>query len=139
MEIEIFTLAEFATDHGAGKLNIIGTFDRISSHSFPTVHPAFSVAARIRLSKKEAGSHQFELKFKGPDGNEFLPPIASQLEFKPNLKDDYGIINFTMNFGNVRFLRPGRHGIELYADGDFKSGLHLNLIQGLPGIVGNAA
>ena len=53
MEIEIFTLADFAQDNNS-KLTIVGTFDSIHAKEFPTQHPACSIACRLRFAAKEA-------------------------------------------------------------------------------------
>ena len=132
MEIEIFTIADFACDYGTGKLSVIGTFDHIFSQNFPTVHPACALAARIRLANSEAGSHNLELIFRGPDNREFIERIKSQMNFQVNPAADYATLNLVMNLNNIKFEKPGKYAIELYFDGEFRSGLHLNLIQGLP-------
>jgi len=54
MEIEIFTLCDFAQDNNS-KLTVVGTFDAIYSKQFPFVQQSFSVACRLRFSEKEVG------------------------------------------------------------------------------------
>ena len=61
MEIEIFTLADFAQDNQS-KLTIVGTFDAIHSKQFPVTHPSCTIACRLRFAAKEAGSHDFKLR-----------------------------------------------------------------------------
>jgi hypothetical protein len=51
MEIEIFTLCDFAQDN-SGKLTVVGTFDGIHSKQFPFVQANFSVACRLCVSQK---------------------------------------------------------------------------------------
>jgi hypothetical protein len=74
MEIEIFTLADFAQDNNS-KLTIVGTFDSIQARQFPVQHPACTVACRMRFSIKETGSHEFKLRLIDTAGNEIIKPI----------------------------------------------------------------
>jgi len=62
MEIEIFTLCDFAQDNNS-KLTVVGTFDSINSKQFPYVHGNFSVACRLRFSEKEIGIRDMRLRF----------------------------------------------------------------------------
>lgn len=55
MEIEIFSLADFAQDNQS-KLTVVGTFDSINALQFPVQHSSCSIACRLRFAAKEAGS-----------------------------------------------------------------------------------
>ena len=67
MEIEIFTLCDFAQDNNS-KLTVVGTFDSIYSKQFPFAQQSFSVACRLRFSEKETGAHDMRLRFTDSKG-----------------------------------------------------------------------
>ncbi|MGY8641338.1 MAG: DUF6941 family protein [Verrucomicrobiales bacterium] len=54
MQVEIFTLCDAATVC-SGKLNIPGTFDRLSFAKFPNESGAFAIATKVRCEPEEIG------------------------------------------------------------------------------------
>jgi len=128
METEIFTLCDFAQD-AAGKLTIVGTFDQIGSKTFPLVHPSCSLACRLRFSEKEAGTHDFKVRLVDSSGKEVIPSIEGNINVSvpPNVR--YAAINIVGNLNQLRFEKEGRYSFELYVDGNWVTGLPLNLIK----------
>ena len=128
METEIFTLCDFAQDAG-GKLTIVGTFDQIGSKTFPVVHPSCSLACRLRFAEKESGEHDFTLKLVDAKGKEVIPSIEGKINvaIPPNIK--YSAINIVGNLNQLKFEKEGRYSFELYVDGNWVTGLPLNLIK----------
>ena len=128
MEIEIFTLADFAQDNHS-KLTIVGTFDSIHSKQFPATHPACSIACRLRFAAKEAGAHDFKLRLIDTGGKETIQPIEGNINIGAPPNGQFASINIVVNFNQLKFENPGRYSFELYIDGDWKSGLPLFLNQ----------
>lgn len=126
MEIEIFTVCDFAQDN-IGKLTIVGTFDRMLPPAYPHIHPTFSVAGRLRFSQRESGHHDFQVRFTTPDGNPLIQTIEGEIEVVNTPETDYTAINFAFNFGHVTFEKPGKYAIELWIDEEWKSGISLLL------------
>ena len=126
MEIEIFTLCDFAQDNNS-KLTVVGTFDSINSKQFPFVHGNFSVACRLRFSEKEAGPHDMRLRFIDGKGEELIKSIEGQMNIPPPRNNQYSAVNLVFNFNQVKFEKPGRYSFELYIDDEWKSGLPLFL------------
>ena len=131
MEIEIFTLADFANDSGNGKMNIVGTLDQINVPSLPFVLPHCAVATRIRIANSEAGAHSFELVCIDPEGNEFQR-LPGTLNAAVNSNAEYSAFNLPLNISNFKVDKIGKYAFELYYDGEFRSGLtmHVVLING---------
>ncbi|TCZ67209.1 DUF6941 family protein [Flaviaesturariibacter aridisoli] len=128
MEIEIFTLADHAQDVG-GKLFISGTFDTINAPQFPLTYPAFSLAMRLRFSDKEAGTSRLLLKALDPSGKELIKTMEGDLPVPtPQAPATYSAINFTVNLYQIPFTVPGVYTFELYLDGEWKTGLKLNVV-----------
>jgi hypothetical protein len=128
MEIEIFTLADFAQDNNS-KLTIVGTFDSINSKQFPVVHPACTVACRLRFAAKESGEHSFKLRLIDVKGKEIIQPIEGNINIGNPPNGQFASINMVINFNQLKFETAGRYSFELYIDGDWKSGLPLFLHQ----------
>ena len=128
MEIEIFTLCDFAQDN-SGKLTIVGTFDGIHSKQFPVVHSNFSVACRLRFSEKETGQHDMRLRFIDASGKELFQPITGQMNIPMPTNGQYTTINLVFNLNQVKFEKAGRYSFELYIDDEWESGLPLFVNQ----------
>jgi len=128
MEIEIFTLADFAQDNNS-KLTIVGTFDSINSKQFPAVHPACTVSCRLRFAAKESGEHSFKLRLIDVAGKEVIQPIEGKINIGNPPNGQFASINIVVNFNQLKFETAGRYSFELYIDGDWKSGLPLFLNQ----------
>jgi hypothetical protein len=128
MEIEIFTLADFAQDNQS-KLTIVGTFDNITAQKFPVQHPSCAIACRLRFAAKEAGSHEFKLRLIDSEGKEIIQPIQGDINIGEPVNGQFTTINIVINFNQLQFKSAGRYSFELYIDDDWKSGLPLFLNQ----------
>jgi hypothetical protein len=126
MEIEIFTLADFAQDNNS-KLTIVGTFDNINAKQFPVQHPSCAIACRLRFAAKEAGPHAFKLRLIDAAGKETIQPIEGDINIGEPVNGQFTTINIVVNFNQLQFAATGRYSFELYIDGDWKSGLPLFL------------
>jgi hypothetical protein len=128
MEVEIFTLADFAQDNNS-KLTVVGTFDAIQAKQFPVQHPSCAVACRLRFGIKEIGQHQFKLRLTDTNAKEILQPIEGNINMGTPPNGQFAAINIVINFNQLQFEKPGRYSFELYIDGEWKSGLPLFLNQ----------
>lgn len=128
MEIEIFTLADFAQDNNS-KLTVVGTFDSIQAKQFPVQHPACSIACRLRFALKETGAHDFKLRLIDEAGKETIQPVEGTINIGNPPNGQFSTINIVINFNQLQFEKAGRYSFELYLDGDWKSGLPLFLNQ----------
>lgn len=126
MEIEIFTLADYAQDNSS-KLTIVGTFDSIQSKQFPVVHSACFVACRLRFSAKEMGPHDFKLRLIDEKGEELIPPMTGTINIPTTTNGQLSSINIVAQLAQLKFDKPGRYSFELYIDDEWRSGLPLFL------------
>jgi hypothetical protein len=131
MEIEIFTLCDFAQDNG-GKLIIVGTFDSMQVREFPVRHPNCSIACRLRFAKKEFGPHTITIRFIDQHNNELVQPLEAEIMVEQPQIAEHSTINFVINYNNLEFKNPGRYSFELSVDGEWKSGLPLHLTKVSP-------
>ena len=128
MELEIFTLADFAQDNNS-KMTVVGTFDSIHTKQFPAMHPACSVACRVRFAAKESGEHDFKLRLTDSDGKEIITPITGNINVGVPANGHVATINIIINFAQLKFDKAGRYSFELFIDDEWKSGLPLFLSQ----------
>ena len=128
MEIEIFTLCDFAQDNNS-KLTVVGTFDSIHSKQFPFVQAMFSVACRLRFSEKEVGQRDMRLRFIDGAGKELIKPVEGQMNIQKPRNGQYSAVNLVFNFNQVKFESDGRYSFELYIDDQWASGLPLFINQ----------
>jgi hypothetical protein len=128
MEIEIFTLADFAQDNQS-KLTIVGTFDSINSKQFPVQHSACTLACRLRFGTSETGEHSFKLRLIDAGGKEIIQPIEGNINIGTPPNGQFATINIVINFNQLQFEKAGRYSFELFIDGEWKSGLPLLLHQ----------
>jgi hypothetical protein len=115
MEIEIFTLADFAQDNNS-KLTIVGTFDAIHTKQLPTTHPSCSIACRLRFSAKELGQHDFKIRLIDTTGKEIIEPIQGDININEPPNGQLATINIVINFNQLKFEKTGRYSFELYID-----------------------
>jgi hypothetical protein len=130
MEIEIFTLCDFAQDNN-GKLTIVGTFDTLFTQQLPVMQNC-CVVVKMRLANSETGKHAVMLKFLAPDGRDVMPPPAFDIDHRPNPNADYNAIPLIVNFNPLKLDKAGKYAIEFFYDGEFQSGLKFTLVQGTP-------
>jgi hypothetical protein len=115
MQIEIFTVCDFAQNYG-DKLIVTGTFSFIKVESFPAVHPALSIVGRFAYDDTECGEKDYKLEFKDPNGNDIVPPanwkVLVQVE-----KGKIGYSNLIFSFTQLQFNLPGIYKIRFQTDG----------------------
>lgn len=117
MQLEIAALCDAATDQG-GKLNLLGTFDRVVSPDFPMVLPQCTVAFRIRYGLDEVGEHVLELRMDDFHNNPLVPPLETNLPFPPVLPGRPNqAVNLVLNMQRLRITIPGDYQLQLRIDG----------------------
>ena len=82
MQTEIFTLCDAATIDAGGKLNILGSFDRIYDVNFTCHHPICALAIKLRFDIGEDGHHTLDITFSDPDMQPVLTPIHHEFDIQ---------------------------------------------------------
>jgi hypothetical protein len=133
MDVDLALLADAATVDAAGKLNILGVFDRISSGGFPAQHPHISLVLRFGASMNEAGDHEVAIVLMDPDGGEVVrmngeikvgvgPPVAGGRIRVPQV----------VNMDRLVFKGPGRYTFDVLVDGEHKASIPLFIHDARP-------
>src|ERR1700730_17133708 len=86
MKVEIFTLCDAATIDAGGKLNILGSFDRLNAKEAPMTHPQCALAIKLRFERVEEGQKRMRIAFIDSDGASVMPTLnpTTQVRFVPN-------------------------------------------------------
>jgi hypothetical protein len=116
MEIELFTVCDFAEDMGNGKLVIVGIFDNITVKEFPATHPMMMVVAKVYFQKKEAGKHNLKVVVADPDGFVVVPNPLGEVEVKFAEGQERVAMNLVLAVGQMKLTKAGRYTVSLEID-----------------------
>lgn len=72
MQVVLAVVCDHALIDQAGKLSVIGIFERIWVERFPAVHPRLHLVMRLKGRRTEIGDHPVAIVLKDPDGNQVL-------------------------------------------------------------------
>jgi len=119
MEVDMALLADAATIDAAGKLNILGVFDRISTSSFPAQHPHMVLILRFTAGVGEIGTHKVEISLSDPRGqrvvhlNGDMQLGAGRSGVAEGLK-----VPHVLHLDGMVFPVPGRYAFDVRIDGE---------------------
>jgi hypothetical protein len=116
MNIEIFSLCDAATVDVAGKLNVLGAFDTISTANMPTVYPQCAIALRIRFENIERGSHRVAVNFVDVDGKHIIPGANGTININFPDQQRSGSANLVLNLQMLKIEKYGEYSIDLAVD-----------------------
>src|SRR5437588_12111787 len=117
MKIEIFTLCDAATTDAAGKLNILGSFDRLNAVQAPITHPQCALAIKLRFERVEEGTKSIRIQFVDADGKPVMPTLntTTQVQFGPT--DSTATASLVLVIQQLNMPRFGEYAINLSVDG----------------------
>jgi hypothetical protein len=72
VNIALAVVCDHALIDQAGKLSVIGIFERIWVERFPAVHPRLHLVLRLKGRRTEIGEHPVAIVLHDPDGREIL-------------------------------------------------------------------
>src|ERR1700682_5304454 len=82
MKVEIFTLCDAATIDAGGKLNILGSFDRLNAKEAPVMHPQCALAIKLRFERVEEGHKRIRIAFVDSDGTSVMPTLDATTQVR---------------------------------------------------------
>ncbi len=128
MELELFTLCDFAQDAN-GKLTIVGTFDTINMPQIPAQVNACFIAARIRFYSDEKGKIPLGLKITTEDGTNVIPPLDGELQI-PNIPGVESIAqNICIGLNGLQINDYGTYYLTIFLKGEEIKTLPLYVIK----------
>jgi uncharacterized protein DUF6941 len=117
MKVEIFTLCDAATADMGGKLNILGSFDRLQAAGTPVTHPLCALAIKLRFERLEEGEKRVRISFMDADGKAVMPTLdaATQVKFPP---DEHSVTAcLVLQLQQLKLPNFGEYSIDLAIDG----------------------
>lgn len=119
MDIDLALLADAATVDAAGKLNILGVFDRLGADTFPARHPRLSLVLRFTASLQETGPHQVDISLRDPDGEEVVH-MDGEMQLSPGARgaSDGIRVPHVLNIDGLVFPKAGRYAFDVRVDGE---------------------
>src|SRR6266480_4198241 len=125
MKVEIFTLCDAATTDAAGKLNILGSFDRLNAREAPVTHPQCALALKLRFERLEEGQKRVRIAFVDSDGASVMPTLdtVTQVQFRPD--DSSATASLVLVIQQLKLPRFGEYSIDLAVDGRHEASIPL--------------
>jgi hypothetical protein len=128
MHIEIFALCDAATDQ-MGKLNLLGTFDRIFAAQMPAAHPQCAIAVRIRFSRIEKGEHRIRFSVIDEDGKAVVPTFDATIPVDFPAQIASQAYNMVFNIQGLKMEKYGEYSLDLAVDGRQEASLPLMVCE----------
>ncbi len=116
MKVEIFTLCDAATLDAGGKLNILGSFDRLNAKQVPVTHPQCSLAIKLRFERVEEGQKRLRIAFVDSDGVAVMPTIDAATEVRFLGNDSTSTVSVALNIQQLKLPQFGEYSIDLAVD-----------------------
>jgi hypothetical protein len=117
MKVEIFTLCDAATVDAAGKLNILGSFDRLNAREAPVMHPHCALAIKLRFERVEAGQKRIRIAFIDPDGAAVMPTLDATAEVRFQGNESSSTVSLALGIQQLTLPRLDEYSIDLAVDG----------------------
>jgi hypothetical protein len=117
MKVEIFTLCDAATLDAAGKLNILGSFDRLNAREVPVVHPHCALAIKLRFERVEEDQKRLRIAFVDQDGAAIMQNLDVTTEVRFQGDDPSATVSVALNIQQLRLPRFDEYSIDLAVDG----------------------
>jgi len=125
VKVEIFTLCDAATADAGGKLNILGSFDRINAGSIPVTHPLCALAIKLRFERLEEGQKRVRISFVNADGHAVMPTLDAntQVMFPPDESSVTACL--VLQIQQLKLPNYGEYSIDLGIDGRHEASIPL--------------
>jgi hypothetical protein len=116
MRVEIFTLCDAATVDAGGKVNILGSFDRLNAREAPVLHPQCSLAVKLRFDRVEEGQKRLRIALIDSDGRPVMPPLEATVDIHFRGQEGTAAASLALNIHQLRLPRFGEYRIDLAVD-----------------------
>jgi hypothetical protein len=119
MDVDLALLADAATIDAAGKLNILGIFDHLSTGSLPAQHPHMVLILRFSASVQEMGRHSVAISLRDPRGGESMHIDGEMhLGSGPGAAGEGIKVPHILHLDGLVFASAGRYAFDVRVDGE---------------------
>src|SRR6059036_3527909 len=116
MRVEIFTLCDAATTDVGGKLNILGSFDRLNAKEAPVTHPQCALAIKLRFERLEEGQKRIRISFVDSDGASIMPTLDTNTRVQFPTGESSSTACLVLVLQQLKLPRFGEYSIDLAVD-----------------------
>jgi hypothetical protein len=116
MKVEIFTLCDAATTDAGGKLNILGSFDRLGAKEAPVTHPQCALAIKLRFERLEEGPKRIRISFVDSDGASVMPTLDTNTRVQFPSGESTMTACLVLVLQQLKLPRFGEYSIDLAVD-----------------------
>ena len=129
MKVEIFTLCDAATTDAGGKMNVLGSFDRIQATGTPVMHPLCALAIKMRFERLEEGEKRIRISFMDSDGAAVMPTLDANthVAFPPGEHSMTACL--VLQIQQLKLPNFGEYSIDLGVDGRHEASIPLFVRQ----------
>src|ERR1043166_2261586 len=116
MKVEIFTLCDAATTDAGGKLNILGSFDRLNAKEAPVTHPQCALAIKLRYERIEEGQKRIRISFVDSDGKSITPTVHANTQVQSPPGESSITSCLVLVLQQMKLPKFGEYSIDLAID-----------------------
>jgi hypothetical protein len=117
MKVEIFTLCDFASVDASGKMNVLGSFDRMNALQAPIIHPLCALAIKCRFEKIEEGPKRVRVSIIDTDGRLVMPMLEAQTQIALGPDSSTATAQLVLIIPQIKLPSFGEYSIDLAVDG----------------------
>ena len=128
MNIALAVVCDHALIDQAGKLSVIGIFERIWVERFPAVHPRLHLVLRLKGRRTEIGDHPVEIVLRGPDGTDVLRGDGSVQIGEPPAGVTEVEAGAVLAF-DVPLEKAGTYTFDISVDGEHQASVPVTVSQ----------
>ena len=129
MNVDVFTLCDFAQNTPGNKMNIVGTFNRIFAKQTPAVHPLCALAMLMRFQQIEQGTKNIRVSIIDSDGRQVVPTMNAQLNVQINPNESDASVPLAVVIQQISLPRFGEYSVDLAVDGRQEASIPLYVLQ----------
>jgi hypothetical protein len=130
MDTLLATLCDSATDYH-GHLCTLGSFDTISSMTFPCQHHHCSIALRFVFRPEDAGTHHVHAILIDSDGKSILQDGGPRMDIDigPIPEETFFLSrNVVFSINGLPIPRPGLYSFDIHYDGEMITRIPLQAV-----------
>jgi hypothetical protein len=129
MNVDVFTLCDFAQNTPGNKMNIVRTFNRIFARQIPAVHPLCALAVLMRFEQIEQGTKNIRVSIIDSDGRPVVPILEAQLNVQISPKESDASVPLAVVIQQISLPRFGEYSVDLAVDGRQEASIPLYVLQ----------
>ncbi|MEK6769344.1 MAG: hypothetical protein AABY85_10205 [Gemmatimonadota bacterium] len=128
MKVHLALVCDHALIDQAGKLSVLGIFERIWVERFPAVHPRLHLVLRLKGRRTEIGDHAIVITLNDGDGREVLRGDG-QVQFGEPPAGITEVEAGAVLAFDVPLEKPGVYTFDILVDGELAAQVPITVSQ----------